>query len=107
MFHALSDATRRHMVIQLSKAPTSVSELAKPLKMSMPAVLQHLQVLEECGLIRSEKAGRVRTCHIEQKALSEAERWIVTLRELHERRLDRLAVFLAEDKPPSTKRRKP
>ncbi len=74
--------------MHLSKAPASVSELAKPLKMSMPSVLQHLQVLEECGLIRSEKVGRVRTCQIERKVLSVAERWIVTLREQHVHRID-------------------
>lgn len=92
--------------MHLSKAPASVSELAKPLKMSMPSVLQHLQVLEECGLIRSEKVGRVRTCQIEHKVLSVAERWIATLREQHVRRFDRLAAFLAEESLPTTKRRK-
>jgi DNA-binding transcriptional ArsR family regulator len=96
LFHALADPARRAMVERLSRGPASVSELAKPLAMSLPAVVQHLQVLEASGLISSEKVGRVRTCQIEPKALSAAERWIAERRTSWERRLDRLGEYLAE-----------
>jgi DNA-binding transcriptional ArsR family regulator len=96
VFHALSDPARRGMIDRLSRGPASVSELAGPLEMSLPAVLQHLQVLEQSGLVRSEKVGRVRTCRIEPKALRSAEDWIVRRRAQWERRLDRLGAFLAE-----------
>ena len=95
-FQALADPTRRVMVERLSRGPASVSELAQPLAMSLPAVLQHLQVLEASGLIRSEKVGRVRTCRIEPKALRTAEQWINERRTIWERRLDRLGDYLAE-----------
>jgi DNA-binding transcriptional ArsR family regulator len=95
-FQALADPTRRRMVVQLSQGPASVSELARPLPISLPAVLQHLQLLEASGLIRSEKKGRVRTCRIEPKALSRAESWIAEQRALWEGRLDRLETYLAE-----------
>ena len=95
MFQALADPSRRVMVERLTRGPASVSELAKPLAMSLPAVVQHLQVLETSGLVRSEKAGRVRTCHIEPKALRSAEQWIAERRTVWERRLDRLGEILA------------
>jgi DNA-binding transcriptional ArsR family regulator len=95
-FQALADPSRRAMVDRLAQGPASVSELAKPLAMSLPAVMQHLQVLEASGLVVSEKTGRVRTCRIEPKALSQAEQWIAERRALWERRLDRLAQFLDE-----------
>jgi DNA-binding transcriptional ArsR family regulator len=94
MFQALADPTRRQMVDRLSRGPASVSELARPLAMSLPAVLQHLQLLEASGLVRSAKAGRVRTCSIEPAALRAAERWIAERRALWERRLDRLGAYL-------------
>lgn len=98
MFQALADPTRRQVVEHLSRGSASVSELAKPLKMSLPSVLQHLQVLEDCGLIRSEKVGRVRTCRIEPKALMRAEHWITRQRGIWDKRLDRLGAYLdAED----------
>ena len=97
MFHALSDPSRRVIVERLSRGPASVSELAKPLKMSLPAVVQHLQVLEASGLVRSEKIGRVRTCRIEPTALRLAEQWITERRTSWERRLDRLGDFLAQN----------
>jgi DNA-binding transcriptional ArsR family regulator len=97
MFQALADPGRRLMVERLSRGPASVSQLAEPLAMSLSAVVQHLQVLEASGLVRSEKIGRVRTCTIEPKALSLAERWISDRRTLWERRLDRLGDFLALD----------
>ena len=96
VFHALGDPTRRRLVERLSRGPASVSELAKPLAMSLPAVVQHLAVLEGSGLVRSEKVGRVRTCHIEAKALRKAEQWISERRTIWERRLDRLGQYLAE-----------
>lgn len=99
MFQALADPGRRTMVERLSRGPASVSELAKPLTMSLPAVVQHLQVLEASGLIRTQKVGRVRTCQIEPGALQLAEQWINDRRTLWERRLDRLGDFLAETAP--------
>lgn len=95
-FHALSDPTRRAMVQRLTRGPATVSELAKPLSISLPAVVQHLQVLEASGVIRSEKVGRVRTCTMQPATLSAAERWIADRRALWGRRLDRLADFLDE-----------
>jgi DNA-binding transcriptional ArsR family regulator len=94
LFHALSDPARRAMVERLSHGPVSVSDLARPLPMSLPAAMQHLQVLESAGLVRSEKIGRVRTCAIEPAALSQAERWISARRMEWERRLDQLGEYL-------------
>lgn len=85
------------MVERLCRGPASVSELAAPLDMSLPAVVQHLQVLEASGLVRSEKSGRVRTCRIEPAALRVAEQWISERRTLWEHRLDRLGALLAEE----------
>lgn len=96
MFQALADPSRRVMVERLSRGPASVTELARPLAISLPAVVQHLHVLEASGLVRSEKVGRVRTCHIEPKALRTAEQWITERRTSWERRLDRLGDYLAE-----------
>jgi DNA-binding transcriptional ArsR family regulator len=96
VFHALADPNRRVIVERLSRGPASVSELARPLPMSLPAVVQHLQVLEASGLVRSEKIGRVRTCRIEPAALRPVEQWISARRSSWERRLDRLGDYLAE-----------
>ena len=93
-FQALADPTRRGMLARLSRAPASVSELAAPYRMSLPAVMQHLQLLEASGLVRSEKKGRVRTCRLEPKALATAESWIAEQRALWEGRLDRLEDYL-------------
>ena len=95
-FQALADPTRRAMVERLSRSPATVSELAKPFAMSLPAVMQHLAVLEGSGLVVSEKIGRVRTCRIEPQALSEAEQWINARRLEWQRRLDRLGDYLKE-----------
>ena len=95
VFQALADPTRRAMVERLSRGPASVSELARPLAMSLPAVMQHLQLLEASGLIRSEKSGRVRTCRIEPAALGSVEQWVSERRAGWEHRLDRLAAHLA------------
>jgi DNA-binding transcriptional ArsR family regulator len=97
IFQALADPSRRMIVEQLSAGPASVSELARPLPMSLPAVTQHLQVLEDSGLVRSEKVGRVRTCRIEPEALRPIERWIHDRRATWERRLDSLGEYLADE----------
>jgi len=95
MFQALADPARRGMVERLAQGPASVSELAQPFSMSLSAVMQHLQVLEASGLVRSQKSGRVRTCHMESPALGTAERWISDRRATWEHRLDRLGDFLS------------
>jgi DNA-binding transcriptional ArsR family regulator len=100
VFQALADPTRRAMVDRLSRGPASVSELAKPLTISLSAVVQHLGVLEASGLVRSEKTGRVRTCRVEPAALRTAEDWISARRARWEHRLDRLADYLAETDQP-------
>ncbi len=97
MFHALGDPTRRRIVEHLSHGPASVSELARPLAISLPGVVQHLQVLERSGLVSSEKIGRVRRCSMRPAAMREAEGWIAERRDEWERRLDRLGAYLAEN----------
>ncbi|HVV94383.1 MAG TPA: metalloregulator ArsR/SmtB family transcription factor [Hyphomicrobiales bacterium] len=94
MFQALADPTRRAMVERLSHGPASVSDLAKPFAMSLPAVMQHLQVLEGAGLVVTEKIGRVRTCRVDPDALGRAAGWITAQRAAWERRLDRLGDYL-------------
>jgi DNA-binding transcriptional ArsR family regulator len=94
MFHALADPARRGMMERLCRGPAPVSELARPLPMSLPSVMQHLGVLEKAGLVRTQKVGRVRTCAIEPAALSLAEQWINARRIEWERRLDRLGDYL-------------
>jgi DNA-binding transcriptional ArsR family regulator len=98
MFQALADPSRRTMVERLSRGPASVSQLAEPLDMSLPAVVQHLQVLEAAGLVKTEKIGRVRSCMLDTTAMSQAERWINDRRTQWERRLDRLGDFLEQEK---------
>lgn len=97
ILHALADPHRRAMVERLCRGPASVSELARPLPMSLPAVVQHLRVLETSGLVRSEKRGRVRTCQVELRALRPVERWMSERRTAWEHRLDRLGEYLAEE----------
>src|SRR5277367_3410403 len=96
VFQALGDPTRRAIVEKLSEGPISVSRLAKPLAITLAAVVQHLQVLEKSGLVHTRKVGRVRTCRIESKGLTVAERWIDDRRSLWERRLNRLGNLLAD-----------
>jgi len=96
VFHALGDPSRRAIMEKLSQGPISVSRLAEPLGITLAAVVQHLQVLEESGLVQTEKIGRVRTCHLETAGLSVAEQWIGDRRSMWERRLDRLGDLLAE-----------
>ena len=94
VFRALADPGRRAMLERLSQGPASVSELGQPMAMSLAAVLQHVQVLEACGLVRSRKVGRTRTCSIDPGVLRSAETWIYERRAIVERRLDRLAEYL-------------
>ena len=96
VFHALGDPTRRAIVEKLSEGPVSASRLALPLNITLAAVIQHLQILEKSGLVHTEKVGRVRTCRIEPKGLSVAERWIEDRRSLWEKHFDRLGDLLAE-----------
>ncbi len=102
VFRALGDSTRRDLVERLSGGPATVSQLAQPLAMSLSAVLQHLAVLESCGLVRSEKVGRSRTCRLEPLGLHLAEDWFAGQRAAWERRLDRLGDVLADDTSTST-----
>lgn len=96
VFHALGDPTRRVIIKKLSYGPLSVSQLATPLSITVTAVAQHLQILEQSGLVRTEKVGRVRTCRIETSGFTALESWIQDCRSLWERRLDRLGDLLAE-----------
>lgn len=96
VFHALGDATRRAMMEKLSHGPITVSRLAEPLSITLAAVVQHLQVLEECGLVKTEKHGRVRTCRIEPGGLAVAREWIDQRRTIWEERLDHLDEMLCE-----------
>jgi DNA-binding transcriptional ArsR family regulator len=97
VFHALGDATRRAMMERLSAGPVSVSRLAEPFDMSLAAVVQHLRILEESGLVRTEKIGRVRTCSLDPGGLGVAANWIGERRSMWEKRLDRLGDLLAEE----------
>ena len=95
-FQALADPARRGMLARLAQGPASVSELAQPLKMSLPAVMQHLKALEDSGLIRSEKKGRVRTCRLQPGVLATAEQWLVDRRSEWEVRHDRFEEYVME-----------
>jgi DNA-binding transcriptional ArsR family regulator len=95
-FQALADPARRGMLARLATGPATVSELAQPLEMSLPAVLQHLQALETSGLIRSEKKGRVRTCRLNPGVLAAAEQWLVDRRSEWEIRHDRFEEYVME-----------
>jgi DNA-binding transcriptional ArsR family regulator len=106
LFQALADPTRRAIVERLSRGDASVSALAAPLAMSLAAVVQHIQVLEESGAVVSEKVGRVRTCRIDSRVLGAAEDWIAQRRRFWERNLDRLGAVLAEQRPDSKRKEK-
>jgi DNA-binding transcriptional ArsR family regulator len=97
VFQALGDPTRRAIVERVSRRPLSVSHLAEPLGITLTAVAQHLRVLEGCGLVRTEKRGRVRTCRLDPEGLTLVSRWADECRSLWERRLDRLGDLLAEE----------
>ena len=109
VFHALSDPTRRAIVEHLTRGPASVSELAAPMTMSLAAVMQHLQVLEESRLVRTEKQGRVRTCSVDPDVLARAEAWLTGRRTFWETQFDRLGAMLAADaaRTKTRKRKKP
>jgi DNA-binding transcriptional ArsR family regulator len=94
LFHALGDPTRRAILDRLRERPHSVSMLAAPLGISLTAVAQHLQILEECGLVHTEKVGRVRTCRIATAGFDALERWVREHRTVWEQRLDRLGELL-------------
>ncbi|EKS36959.1 MAG: DNA-binding transcriptional ArsR family regulator [Afipia broomeae] len=93
-FHALADPTRRAVLAKLTSGPATVSDLAQPFSMALPTFLQHLKVLEECGLVRSKKVGRVRTCQLKPRPLEEAQDWLGAQRTLWTRRLDQLDDYL-------------
>jgi DNA-binding transcriptional ArsR family regulator len=107
MFQALADPARRGMVERLCRGPASVTELAMPFEMSLSAIVQHLQVLEASGLVRSTKVGRVRTCSLETSALKGAEGWLSARRASWESRFDRLGEFLAEQETHGISAKKP
>jgi DNA-binding transcriptional ArsR family regulator len=96
IFRALSDPTRRHVLERLNRSPASVSELAAPFDMALPSFVQHLRVLEGCGLVRSRKTGRVRTYRLAPARLKLAESWLARQRALWERRLDQLDDYLID-----------
>src|SRR5882672_17507 len=96
VFVALADPTRRRVLELLSKSPASVSDLAAPFDMALPSFVQHLGVLESCGLVRSTKSGRVRTYQLAPRRLQVAETWLVRQRNLWERRLDQLDQYLIQ-----------
>lgn len=96
LFQALADPSRRNMVERLSRGPASVSQLAEPLDMSLPAVVQHLQVLESAGLVKTQKIGRVRSCMLDATAMSRAEQWINDRRTAWQRRFERLGAYLEQ-----------
>ncbi len=94
VFRALADPTRRAVVQRLNKGPASVKELARPFDMALPSFMQHLRVLEDSGLVKSEKVGRVRTCAIETQELARAEKWLTEQRRIWEGKFDRLDAYL-------------
>lgn len=94
VFGALSDSTRRAIIMRLCEGEASVGELAKPFEMALPSLMKHLRILESSGLVTSEKTGRVRTCALKTEALQTIEVWVATQRELWERRLDRLEAYV-------------
>ncbi len=98
LFHALGDPSRRAIVELVSRGPVAVSRLVIPLGITLAAVVQHVQVLEQSGIVTTEKAGRVRTCRIQPGGLSAAESWLRERRVMWDQALDRLADFLAEEK---------
>lgn len=94
VFHALADPTRRAVIGRLITGGAPVTRLAEPFAMGLPAFMKHLSVLEASGLIRSEKRGRVRTCHLNADRLAAAEDWLSEQRTIWQGRTDRLAAFV-------------
>ena len=103
IFSAMGDPTRRAILGRLALGEATVAELSQPFAFSQPTISRHLKVLEESGLVQSEKAGRVRTCRLAPQALSEAEHWIAERRQMWERNLDRLGAYLDQTKPENEK----
>ena len=93
-FSALSDPTRRAIIMRLASGPASVSELSEPFAIAMPTLLQHIRVLERSGLIETEKTGRVRTCLLQAEALARTEQWLASQRAVLEQRLDRMEAYV-------------
>lgn len=109
VFGALSDATRRAIVMRLCKGEASVGELAKPFEMALPSLMKHIRILEGCGLVASEKTGRVRTCSLQTGALETIEVWLAAQRQIWEQRLDRLEMYvenLKKEEQSNVRRRK-
>lgn len=102
IFRALADPTRRRVVERLNRSPASVSELAQPFDMALPSFVEHLKVLEGCGLVRSEKTGRVRTYRLAPEPLKLAENWLAEQRALWERRLDQFDDYVLKLKERNT-----
>ena len=102
VFRALSDATRRAIVMRLCEGEASVGELAKPFEMALPSLMKHISVLESSGLVASEKTGRVRTCSLQTEALATIEVWLAAQREIWEQRLDRLEIYVEKLKKQET-----
>ena len=94
VFGALSDATRRAIVMRLCEGEASVGELAKPFEMALPSLMKHIRILESSGLVASEKTGRVRMCSLQTEALATIEVWLAAQREIWEQRLDRLEMYV-------------
>ncbi|MBV8634984.1 MAG: winged helix-turn-helix transcriptional regulator [Burkholderiaceae bacterium] len=103
LFRMLADPTRRAILDRLSRSEASVGDLAKPLNISLAAVVQHVQALEESGMIRTHKVGRVRTCRIESAALGQVEQWLAERRTMWERHFDLLGAVLAKQAPEAGK----
>ena len=109
IFGALSDATRRAIVMRLCEGEASVGELAKPFEMALPSLMKHIRILERSGLVASEKTGRVRTCSLKMEALEAIEVWLAAQREIWEQRLDRLELYvqkLKKEEKSNARRRK-
>jgi DNA-binding transcriptional ArsR family regulator len=96
LFQSLADPTRRAVLERLSSGPAAVSELARPFKMALPSFSQHLDMLENCGLVKSRKSGRVRTYRIAPRSLRQAEHWLAKQRANWEARLDQLDNYLMD-----------
>lgn len=111
VFGALSDATRRAIVMRLCEGEASVGELAKPFEMALPSLMKHIRILEGSGLVASEKTGRVRMCSLQTEALTTIEAWLAAQREIWEQRLDRLEIYVEKlklkkvEKPNARKRK--
>jgi DNA-binding transcriptional ArsR family regulator len=103
-FRALAEPTRRAIIERLTRGPASVSDLARPFDITLAAVVQHLQVLEASGFVRSEKIGRVRTCRLEPAGFAPLADWITARRMYMERRFDRLGALLAEEEADASPR---